>query len=126
MKSRTRNHALRSTGVRVFGLPLFALAILPGIAAAISTNSVHAQQAPDVQKLKCAAHDKMTKLLGTKFTEAPRSLGLAADGKVLEVFSTDNGGTWTMVVTAPEGTSCIVASGRYWQHVPAKPKGPDV
>ncbi len=68
----------------------------------------------------------MTEHLSKKYTEAPKSLGLASDGKVLQVFATEDGENWTMVMTAPEGMSCIVAAGKYWQQVPAKPKGPEV
>lgn len=126
MTIRTQNNAYRSIGFRVFGVPFFAFAILLGIAAVISTKSAHAQQDPNAQKLACAVHGKMTEHLGAKYTEAPKSLGLANDGKVLEVFATEDGESWTMVVTAPEGMSCIVAAGKYWQHVPVKPKGPEV
>lgn len=119
------NH-YRSARLRVFGIPFFALLFLLSAAALISMNSAHAQSASDGQKLECAVHEKMTKVLGAKYTEAPTSLGLAANGKVLELFSAKGGETWTMVLTAPEGVSCIVAAGKYWQEIPAKLEGPNV
>jgi len=113
-------------GLRVFGFPFLALAAMLMMAASFSTKSAFAQQAFDERKLECASHDKVTNLLDSKHTETPVSLGLATDGKVLEVFSTEDGETWTMVMTAPEGVSCIVAAGKYWQDLPTKPKGPAV
>ncbi|MGH1477958.1 MAG: hypothetical protein ACRBM6_04390 [Geminicoccales bacterium] len=113
-------------GLRVFGFTFLALAAMLVMAASFSTNSAFAQQASDVRKLECASHDKVTNFLDSKHTETPVSLGLATDGKVLEVFSTEDGETWTVVMTAPEGVSCIVATGKYWQDLPTKPKGPAV
>ena len=54
-----------------------------------------------------------------RYKEAPVALGLASNGDLLEVFSSDNGSTWTIIVTSPNGTSCLVAAGQDWQ--PAKP-----
>ncbi len=33
---------------------------------------------------------------------------------MVEIYATDDGATWTMVVTTPEGQSCVVASGEAW------------
>jgi len=126
MTSPTQNRDRRAAQFRFFGAPLLTLGILLGLATVTGVKSAHSQQAPPTQRLACTAHEKMTQFLGTKFTEAPTSLGLASDGKVLEVFASEDGESWTMVATAPEGISCIVASGKYWQQVPAKPKGPEV
>jgi len=34
-------------------------------------------------------------------------------------------GTWTILVTAPSGTSCAVASGEAWQSLPLTVAGTD-
>lgn len=126
MMGQSPTISLWPVGLRVFGFSFLALVAMLVMAATISTKSAFAQQAPDVRKLECTSHDKVTKHLDTKHTETPVSLGLATDGKVLEVFSTEDGETWTVVMTAPEGVSCIVATGKYWQDLPTKPKGPAV
>ncbi len=96
-------------------------AVLIAVAFLSASKLSHARQA-----ISCAAHDDIAKHLGAKFTETPVSLGLAGDGKLLEVFAAKDGSTWTIVVTAPSGVSCIVAAGRHWQDLPVKPDGPDV
>ena len=53
------------------------------------------------------------------------SYGLASNGKLVEVFSSDDGSTWTIVLTAPGGVSCIIAAGKYWENLPpAEEPGP--
>jgi len=47
-------------GLRVFGGSFFALAVMLAAVVTISTNSAHAQQAPNVPKLECAPHEKVT------------------------------------------------------------------
>tara|TARA_Y100000031_G_C8177535_1_gene364822 strand:+ start:176 stop:370 length:195 start_codon:yes stop_codon:yes gene_type:complete len=49
---------------------------------------------------------------------------LASSGAVLEVLAS-KGGTWTILVTQPNGTSCVVATGEAWQGLtPASAIGP--
>ena len=49
--------------------------------------------------------------LGASYSEAPVAMGLVNNGSVIEVLSSQGGGTWTIIVTKPNGLSCIVASG---------------
>ena len=42
-------------------------------------------------------------------------MGLESNGRLFEVFATDDGSTWTMVITTPDGASCVVAAGLEWQ-----------
>lgn len=123
MTSLKRYPSRHVTGVRVFGASFLAFIVL-GVMAFLSAERANAQQVRP-QALQCATHDKMVERLGAKFTEAPVSLGLAASGHVLQVFTTEDGDTWTIVATAPEGKSCIMAAGKYWQDVPFEPEGPE-
>ena len=63
----------------------------------------------------------MKSYLEDKFAEVPVSLGLQADGKVIQVFASEQSGTWSMVATTPAGLSCIVAVGEAWQMLPTGP-----
>jgi hypothetical protein len=119
------DHERRHTaGIRVFGGAFLALLLL-GTLAGLTAQTASAQQSTP-RLLQCAPHEKIVERLGAKFTEAPTSLGLASNGNVVELFSAEDGETWTIVMTAPQGTSCIMASGRYWQDLPIKPDGPEV
>ena len=42
-------------------------------------------------------------------------MGLAARGSVVEVFASDETGTWTITVTNPAGVTCLVASGQSFE-----------
>ena len=34
---------------------------------------------------------------------------------MIEVYSSDETGTWTILVTRPDGTSCLLAAGQRWE-----------
>ena len=55
--------------------------------------------------------------LKTQYGEVPVGRGLTEDGMMLEVFATQDGATWTIVITAPDMTSQIVSSGTVWFQV---------
>ena len=62
--------------------------------------------------------------LGRKFLEAPIAYGLTSTGQVIEVLASGTG-SWTMIVTSTDGTSCAVAAGESWSKFPAsQPSAP--
>ena len=65
----------------------------------------------------CGERDKFIDHLSDNFQEAPAAIGLASNGSVLEVLTSDESGTWTIIVTKPNGHACVVASGEAWQTV---------
>jgi len=81
---------------------LFAFTALP---AASQTQAVCGERSEFVFKLQ------------NGYAEKPVSLGLSSNGSMIEVFASDNG-TFSVLVTRPGGTSCIVAAGENWQNVP--------
>jgi hypothetical protein len=44
-------------------------------------------------------------------------MGLANNGTMLEI-ATSGEGSWTILVTRPDGVSCVVATGEAWERVP--------
>ena len=71
-------------------------------------------QAQMMPQVVCAARaDVMSNLQG-KFSEAPVAIGLANTGGVVEVLTSPDGGTWTIIVTDPNGMSCLMAAGEFW------------
>ena len=77
--------------------------------ALISSASAQAQ---------CGPREQIVKSLGDNFKEAPIGVGVTQPGQVLELFASSSG-TWTMVVTTPNGTSCLIAAGENWDMVRA-------
>jgi len=43
------------------------------------------------------------------------ALGVTNNGGLVEVLSTNEGTTWSIIVTAPDGKSCLVAAGEGWR-----------
>ena len=76
---------------------------------------------------QCAPREQVVAGLATGFDEVRRGAGLtrtnAGQTQMVEVF-TSAAGSWTIVVTMPDGMTCLVASGENWQdlqeELPAK------
>ncbi len=80
---------------------------------------------PAAAQTVCMNRADVLEQLSSKYAETPISLGLAKSGDVVEIFSSGDGDTWTMVLTRPDGKTCLVASGEAWQAIPVKVRGPD-
>jgi hypothetical protein len=70
-----------------------------------------------VQTAVCGKRSALLTTLGGKFAEQTISMGLAGNGTVVEVLSSEDG-TWSILMTAPNGVSCLLAAGDYWQQLP--------
>lgn len=68
----------------------------------------------------CVDRSQATEQLGDKYSEFPVAMGLTNTGAVLELFASEDGSTWTMMVTMPDGTSCTMAAGESWEAVDEK------
>ncbi len=64
----------------------------------------------------CSKRSKFIDSLAEGYAESPVAMGLVSNGSVLEVLASENG-TWTIIVTMPNGLSCVVASGEAWEDV---------
>ncbi len=61
----------------------------------------------------CGAHDDVASGLEKNYSESPIARGLATAGMMIEVFVSPEG-TFTIVATRPDGTSCLLAAGEAW------------
>jgi hypothetical protein len=83
------------------------------------TGSALAQPPPQaVLTPACHSHADLAAMLNQKYSEAPSAVGVQANGHLVEVFASNDGTSWTIVVTRPDGVSCIVAVGENWETVP--------
>lgn len=73
----------------------------------------------------CAPRAEVERSLAHQYREAPVAAGLSRDGEVVEVYSSNDGETWSLVVTRPDGKSCLVAEGEAWLDLRQEPKGPE-
>lgn len=77
------------------------------------------------QSQNCAKREMVLQRLNENFGESRQSIGIASQGQVVEVFASLESGSWTITVTLPNGITCLVASGRAFEHLnePLKPAG---
>lgn len=65
----------------------------------------------------CAERAVVLNELATKYHESRHAMGIAAGNMMMELFAAADTGTWTLTVTAPDGTTCLVASGNAFESV---------
>jgi len=63
--------------------------------------------------LVCGERVDFIEKLDEAYGEKLVSAGLEADGNVFEVYRSETG-SWTILVTEPEGPTCVLASGEAW------------
>ena len=85
-----------------------------GYALALISAAVLSAAAPASARSICAPHDQMVELLNRQFSEQPAAIGISGNGQLLEVFTAGDGSTWTIVMTTPQGVSCVVSDGLNW------------
>jgi hypothetical protein len=78
-----------------------------------------AQAPPSGTSPGCHNRTELTAMLNESYAQLPSALGVQADGQLVEVFVSENGMSWTIVLTRPDGWSCIVAVGEHWEALPA-------
>ena len=92
-----------------------------GLAAAcMITSAVHA--APN----RCAPHTAVVERLADVYGERRQAMGLAGDNTVVEVYASDESGSWSITITRPGGPTCLVAAGQNFRLEEFKiPEDPD-
>ncbi|MGR3468954.1 MAG: hypothetical protein ACU0CI_13860 [Shimia sp.] len=75
----------------------------------------------------CAARATVVDRLADRYGESRRSMGVAANRQLVEVYANDDTGSWSIVVTTPQGQACLVASGTSFEALAAAalPQGED-
>lgn len=95
----------------LMGVAFWALVMLAAIAAPARA-----------QRAACAERAMVVERLADRYGETLRSMGLRGSS-VVEVYSSDETGTWTILITAPNGWACVLAAGQMWE-ADAAPLGP--
>lgn len=65
----------------------------------------------------CGLRDDIITMLASKYREVPRAMAIANKQLLLEVF-TSKSGSWTILLTHPNGAACIVSAGDSWEEIP--------
>jgi len=83
------------------------------------------QAAYSQSRANCAQRTKVVERLEQRYGETRQSIGLARNNGVVEVFASTKSGTWTIVITLPNGMTCLVAAGEAFQSIQGGPLTPD-
>ena len=62
----------------------------------------------------CGPRKDLVAQLVKRYSEAPVAVGIANNGSLVEVLTTADGSTWTILITRADGMSCLVAAGELW------------
>lgn len=63
----------------------------------------------------CMKRDALVSQLNRQYGELRRATGLGSAQALIEVWVSYDTGSWTILLTRPNGTSCIMAAGDAWQ-----------
>jgi len=96
------------------GIVLCLITGLLSITALVPAVAAAAAAAGGGARMPCHDYQTIVETLGKRYGEAPVSLGLQTNGHVLQVFTSAESGSWTILSVAPSGLGCIVAAGRDW------------
>lgn len=91
------------------------LIILTVLVALMNVTAAWAQSGPTTI---CGDRNRIVDHLQSRFGESVRSTGLAGPNRIVEVFASDETGSWTITVTSANGTTCLMASGQYFEAMP--------
>ena len=97
--------------------------MLAGCAPELTVDPVvpvsHPAPAP---QMACYPRGEVLEGLGRLYGERQIAGGISSSGWLVELFTSGDGATWTIIATTPQGMSCQVASGEGWR--PLEPPGP--
>lgn len=87
------------------------IAIIASAAVVATILSDTAGAAP----MLCGPRKDLVAGLADNRHQQPSSVALTNDGQLLEVLKSDSDLAWTILITSPQGLSCIIAEGDGWQ-----------
>ena len=60
---------------------------------------------------RCAPRAQVVDMLQGRSGETRRAIGLTSGAAVMELYASDTGGRWSLVLTMPNGLSCLIGAG---------------
>lgn len=114
---------LRGGGDRVvLGVAIGLLVMLAALVGLV-VLAVWALAAPAEAQAECGGRSEMVRRLAQGFGEVQVGSGLSGDGRIVEVWASPDGGTWTILITTAGGISCLAGAGEGWVAAPDVPDG---
>jgi hypothetical protein len=60
---------------------------------------------------QCGPRDQVLAGLEARWSETRQMAGMSSAGSVVEIFANPASGSWTLLATSSDGTTCLAASG---------------
>ena len=79
--------------------------------------------APPAYAMTCAPRDGVVERLETQYKETLTARGLQNAEALIEVFSSAETGSYTVLISRADGISCIVSTGTHWLATKPVPAG---
>ncbi|WP_299726356.1 hypothetical protein [uncultured Tateyamaria sp.] len=93
------------------------LMTMGALVTAAALNLVTTTLAAAQQNRNCGPRDLVVNRLAEGYGETRQSMGLGANNAVIEVFASEESGSWTITVTSPNGMTCLIASGQAFEEL---------
>lgn len=85
------------------------------LAMAASTLILVATQVGAQSPQNCGPRDVILERLAQSYGESRQSIGLGGNNSLVEVFASDDTGSWTITMTLANGMTCLMASGQAFE-----------
>lgn len=66
---------------------------------------------------RCAPRDMVVSQLTDRFGESRQAMGLNPNNTMMELYASAETGSWTITITGPNGTTCVVAIGQSFEAI---------
>lgn len=96
---------------------IWNLKVKGALAATVAMTAIGSSAVEAQQSRNCAPRETVVDRLADGYGETRQSMGLGANNSVVEVFASEESGTWTITVTMPNGMTCLVASGQAFEEL---------
>lgn len=73
---------------------------------------------PPAYAMPCASHDALTEALTKSHKEMLTARGLQNSASLMEIWTSGENGSFTVLVTNAHGIACVVATGTHWMTEP--------
>ena len=106
-------HRRLTTALKISAILSIALTTIPSINPANALTPAS----------RCGAHETIVDTLTKKYGETEHGIGLVSDQGIMQVYVSQEKGTWTIVMTNAQGKTCMMAAGRGWENLKQKEEG---
>ena len=101
--------------MRAHVIAVVVAVVVAGLWLAGTAGARGEESAGEAGFVACGDHGRLVAALSERYREQPVSMGLQNNGNLLQVFASDETGSWTILSTATDGTSCILAVGEHFE-----------